>query len=85
MAKLIYTHGTMRSGKSIDVVRAYDSYKKSNRKAIVMKPEVDTRDVGVVRTRKGYEVDAITIPTDISILDFDLLLIGVIRDCEPLS
>lgn len=84
MAKLYYRYGAMKSGKSIDVIRAYDSYEKSNRKAIVMKPEVDTRDVGVVRTRKGYEVNAITIPTNISILDFDLLLKEVIRECSAI-
>ena len=84
MAKLYYRYGTMKSGKSIDVIRAYDSYEKSNRKAIVMKPEIDTRDVGVVRTRKGYEIDAITIPTDISILDFELLLIEVTRNCSAI-
>lgn len=84
MAKLYYRYGTMKSGKSIDVIRAYDSYEKSNRKAIVMKPEIDTRDIGVVRTRKGYEIDAITIPTDISILDFDLLLIEVTRNCSAI-
>ena len=84
MAKLYYRYGTMKSGKSIDVIRAYDSYEKSNRKAIVMKPEIDTRDIGVVRTRKGYEIDAITIPTDISILDFELLLIEVTRNCSAI-
>ena len=84
MAKLYYRYGTMKSGKSIDVIRAYDSYEKSNRKAIVMKPEIDTRDIGVVRTRKGYEIDAIIIPADISILDFDLLLIEVTRNCSAI-
>lgn len=84
MAKLYYRYGAMRSGKSIDVIRAYDSYEKSGRKAVVMKPEVDTRDIGVVRTRKGYEVDAITIPANISVLDFDLLLKEVIRDCSAI-
>lgn len=63
MAKLIYTHGTMRSGKSIDVIRAYDSYAKSGRKAIVAKPSMDTRDKNVVKTRKGYETPSITIKT----------------------
>ena len=84
MAKMYYRYGAMRSGKSIDVIRAYDSYEKSGRKAVVMKPEVDTRDIGVVRTRKGYEVDAITIPANISVLDFDLLLKEVIRDCSAI-
>lgn len=84
MAKLYFRYGAMRSGKSIDVIRAYDSYEKSGRKAVVMKPEVDTRDIGVVRTRKGYEVDAITIPANISMLDFDLLLTELIRDCSAI-
>ena len=63
MAKLIYTYGTMRSGKSIDVIRAYDSYEKSGRKAIVAKPSIDTRDKNVVKTRKGYEIPSIIIKT----------------------
>lgn len=63
IAKLYFTHGTMRSGKSIDVIRAYDSYAKSGRKAIVAKPSIDTRDKNVVKTRKGYETPSIIIKT----------------------
>lgn len=58
MAKIYYRYGTMRSGKSQDVIRAYDSYEKSDRKSIIIKPSIDTRDEGVVSTRKGYNVKA---------------------------
>jgi len=61
MAKLYYRHGTMRSGKSIDVIRTYDSYEKSGRFALVLKPAIDTRNIDVVATRKGYEISAITL------------------------
>lgn len=64
IAKMYFTHGTMRSGKSIDVIRAYDSFAKSGRKAIVAKPSIDTRDKNVVKTRKGYETPSIIIETD---------------------
>ena len=55
----VYT-GPMFSGKSDALLKEYDSrYHKS--KILLFKPKIDTRDLGVVKTRNGKEVNAILI------------------------
>ena len=56
MAKLYFKYGTMKSGKSIDLIKAYHNYELSGRTALVAKPIIDTRTEGSVASRMGSEV-----------------------------
>ena len=52
--------GPMFSGKSDMLLKEYDKkYHKS--KILLFKPKIDTRDLGVVKTRNGKEIPAIII------------------------
>lgn len=52
--------GPMFSGKSDELLKEYDKkYHKS--RILLFKPSIDTRDLGVVKTRNGKEVEAILI------------------------
>ena len=52
--------GPMFSGKSDALLKEYDKkYHKS--KILLFKPKIDTRDLGVVKTRNGKEIPAILI------------------------
>ena len=52
--------GPMFSGKSDALLAEYDKrYHKS--RILLFKPKMDTRDFGVVKTRKGKEINAILI------------------------
>lgn len=49
--KVYYKHGTMYSGKSLRLISLYDSYVYKNKNVMVAKPELDSRDVGVIKSR----------------------------------
>ena len=64
MAKLYFKYGTMGCSKSMDLLRTAYNYDKLGMKTIILKPEIDTRDVGVVRSRVGLEMECITFCKD---------------------
>lgn len=68
---LNFIFGTMRSGKSEELIRLYNNNHYNDRLSIVIKPNIDTRDgVGIVASRNGAKVSAnIIINKDQSILD----------------
>lgn len=49
--KIYYRHGTMYSGKSLRLISLYDSYKFKNKNVLPLKPALDTRDEGVIKSR----------------------------------
>lgn len=56
---LNFIFGTMRSGKSEELIRLYNNNHYNDRASIVIKPYMDTRDgVGVVASRNGSKVHA---------------------------
>ena len=61
MAKLYFRYGTMNSGKSRQLISVWYNYKESGKKAIIMKPSIDTKgDNKVVpRGANSREVDVL--------------------------
>lgn len=57
MAKLYYKYGCMGSSKSMDLLRTAHNYEQLGKEVLVIKSSVDTRDLGVVRSRVGIEHD----------------------------
>lgn len=64
MAKLYYRHGTMNSAKTMNLLTAVHSYEETNRKCLLLKPAIDTRDKNVIRSRAGLEKECITFNKD---------------------
>lgn len=56
MAKVTFLYGTMKSGKSLDLIRIYNNYKYKNKNVLVIKPFIDTRDGSNVSTRLGKSI-----------------------------
>ncbi len=56
MGKLIYRYGTMNSGKSLNLLGVNYNYTTYHKKVFILKPDVDTRDVGVIRTRLSAQL-----------------------------
>lgn len=52
--KFILITGSMYSGKSKKLIEIIDSYENNNKRALILKPKLDKRDLGVVKSR-DYE------------------------------
>lgn len=65
MAKLYYKYGTMKSGKSIDLIKTYHNYKLSGRSVIVAKPVIDTRSESNVESRMGSAIPSMLLTKEI--------------------
>lgn len=57
MAKLFYRYSTMGAGKSMEIYRIAENYKRQNKKAICLVPEI----VGEIKSRTGLKVSSIPI------------------------
>lgn len=55
MNKIYYIYGTMYSGKSLNLISTYHTYKHNNKKVLALKPSKDTRDLGVIKSRMSGE------------------------------
>lgn len=55
MNKIYYRYGTMYSGKSLNLISTYHTFLHNNRKVLVLKPALDTRDIGVIKSRMSNE------------------------------
>lgn len=68
--KIYYIHGTMFSGKSLDLISTYSTYKFNNKKILVLKHASDTRDIGIIKSRMSNEtVNCILYTDDDSLYD----------------
>lgn len=51
MNKIYYIYGTMFSGKSLDLISTYTTYKFHGKKVLALKHAKDTRDKGIIKSR----------------------------------
>lgn len=59
MAKLYYRHGTMNSGKSIEILRTAHNYNEQGKKVMLFTSPIDDRSgVGKVSSRVGWSESA---------------------------
>ena len=59
--KIYYIHGTMDSGKSLDLISTYSTYNFNNKKVLVLKHAKDTRDEGIIKSRmSSQEIKCVT-------------------------
>lgn len=68
--KIYFKHGTMFSGKSLNLISTYNTYKHNNKKVLVLKPSADTRDFGIIKSRMSNEtVGCMTYTKEDKIMD----------------
>lgn len=67
MAKLVFNHGVMDSGKSVELLRVDYQYTTRGLTPVVTKPEIDSRRKSMVWSRLGLEreTDFLLTPTDL--------------------
>lgn len=71
MGKLIFRYGTMNSGKSLNLLGVNYNYTQNNKNVLILKPAIDTRDIGFIKTRLSDElsVNAMLVHKDDNIMD----------------
>ena len=70
MNKIYFRHGTMFSGKSLNLISAVKTYQHNNKLVVILKPATDTRDKEVVKSRmSSEELDCITFSTTDDLLE----------------
>ena len=68
--KIYYIHGTMYSGKSLDLISTYTTDTYNGKRVLVFKHIKDTRDKGVIKSRMStQEVECITFTDNDSLYD----------------
>lgn len=72
MTKLIFTHGTMNSSKSLNLIATVHNYKSLNKKVLILTPSVDDRfGLGKIKSRATEtEYEACVIYPNSNIKDF---------------
>lgn len=64
MAKIYFRYGTMNSAKTMNLLTAVHSYEETGRKCLLLKPDIDTRDKNVIRSRAGIEKECTSFALD---------------------
>lgn len=61
MAKLYFRYGAMGSSKTANALMVAHNYSERGQMALLVKPETDTRDVGVLHSRIGLEQKCVSV------------------------
>lgn len=70
MAKFTFMYGTMKSGKSMELIKTYTNYLVKDQKPLVLKSAIDTRDSNTVATRLGSAITCQLLGQNQNIADF---------------
>jgi thymidine kinase len=65
MSKLYFRYGTVKCGKSLDLIKVIYNYKEDNKDVILIKPSIDTKNFGIINSRAcdtSYNCDYILYP-----------------------
>lgn len=86
MAKLYFRHGAMGSSKTANALMVAYNYYERGKKALLAKPRIDTRDVGVLRSRMGLEqeciyVDQLVSMDDAALSGYDCVIVDEAQFC----
>lgn len=69
MAKLFFNYGAMNSRKTLDLLATAYNFEEKDIPFIALKPSIDTRDEGVIRSRAGLERECTIVNPDINIYE----------------
>ena len=87
MAKLYFRYGAMGSSKTANALIVAYNYKERGKKALLAKPGMDTRDVGVLRSRIGLEqpcisVEDLTKMSPEQLIKYDCIIVDEAQFCS---
>ncbi len=87
MAKLYFRHGAMGSSKTANALMVAYNYYERGKQALLVKPRLDTRDEGVIRSRMGLEQKCIYVEdmiqmTDEEIGKYDCVIVDEAQFCK---
>ena len=87
MAKLYFRHGAMGSSKTANALMVVYNYYERGKNALLVKPQLDTRDEGVVRSRIGLEqkcryVEELVQMEDREIQEYDCVVVDEAQFCK---
>lgn len=68
MAKMTFFYGTMKSGKSAQLIASVMNYWTKGEQVLVVKPMLDDRSGNKISTRLGMEIDCVLIPNEFGVL-----------------
>lgn len=69
MAKLVFRFGTMGNGKSTHLLVTAHQMREQGQSVILLKPNIDTRDGAVIKSRVGIESDCVFFSPNDSMFD----------------
>jgi thymidine kinase len=87
MAKLYFRHGAMGSSKTSNALMVAYNYYERGKKALLVKPQLDTRDeIGVITSRMGLKkecsfVEVLTQMQDEEIKKYDCVVVDEAQFC----
>ena len=87
MAKLYFRHGTMGSSNTANALMTAYNYYERGKDALLAKPKLDTRDIGVIRSRIGLEhsckyVEDVIAMNDTELQKYDCIIIDEAQFCK---
>ncbi|SDF76588.1 thymidine kinase [Marvinbryantia formatexigens] len=87
MAKLYFRHGAMGSSKTANALMVAYNYYERGKEALLVKPKLDTRDAGVIRSRMGLEqkcsyVEDLLVMSDEEISCYDCVIVDEAQFCK---
>ena len=89
MAKLYFRYGAVGSAKTLNLLAVAHSYRQQSKKALLIKPELDTRfGRDVIKSRAGLETDADILVGPETVLDlnkFENVHCVLVDECQFLS
>lgn len=86
MAKLYFRYGAMGSSKTANALMVAYNYYERGKEALLVKPKIDTREVGVIHSRMGLEHPCIYVEdliqmTDEAIKKYDCVIVDEAQFC----
>lgn len=72
MSKVYFRYGAMHSSKSLQLLAVAHNYESQGKRVMTFKPELDTRDNEIIRTRAGFErkADIVLSRNDNNVYDY---------------
>lgn len=70
--KMYYFYGCMNSAKSLNLLAKQHQFKEAGSKVLLLKPSIDDRTKGTIKTRAGLEESCTCIPKDYNLFQLNL-------------
>jgi len=85
MSKLYFRYGTVKCGKSLDLIKVIYNYKEDNKDVILIKPSIDNKNFGIIKSRAcdtSYDCNYVLYPLYIPIENILNAKMKFINSCK---